>query len=980
MNFKRLFMMLALPLVLLSFRALAQEKIVTGRVTDSKDGRPLASVSVLVKDTKIGTQTSNDGTFSLKVPSSATILVVSSVGYALQEVSIGTGTINVALVQTTGAALNEVIVVGYGTARKKDLTGSVSSVNSKDFQKGSITTPEQLISGKVSGVVITSNSGAPGAGSTIRIRGGSSLNASNDPLIVIDGVPLSNNAISGAPNALSLINPNDIENITVLKDASATAIYGNRASNGVIIITTKKGLGGGKLNVNFSTVNSIGIKVNEIGVLNGNQVRSIVDSIGTDAQKVLLGTANTNWQDQIYQSAFTTDNNISISGGIKHLPYRFSYGYLNQDGILKTSNLQRNSIGINLSPTLLSNHLHIDANLKGSITNNRFADEGAIGEATRMDPTQPVHADNKFGGYFEWLDPNTGNPITLATRNPLAHLELRNSKSTVKRSIGNIQLDYKFHFLPELRANLNAGYDASEGNGNILVPDYAALTYNQGGLRSHYSQYQRNEVFDFYFNYAKDIKSISSRIDATAGYEYQDFYLSTPAFPSLNANGDTLPGIGQPVKTQHTLVSFYGRIIYNFKDRYLLTATIRRDGSSRFNPDNRWGNFPSAAFAWRIKQESFLRNSRFFSEMKLRLGYGVTGQQDIGNDYPYLPRYILSSNVGQYPFGDQSYFTYRPEAFDVNIKWETTTTYNAGIDYGFANGLVYGSIDVYLRKTKDLLNDITAAAGSNLSNHVITNVGSLENKGIEFTVNSTPVKSKNFDWSFGFNLTYNKNKITKLTKVVDTTSPGVQVGSIGGGTGNKIQILTVGYPAYTFYVYKQVYDQNGRPIEGVYADVNKNPGNLFYRYKAPDPKVSLGFTSQFNYKNWNLSFLVRGDFGNYMYNNIKSGNANYLPLFNPLGFIGNAISDVLNTNFQNPQYFSDYYVENASFLRMDNISLGYNFGKIMHNKVNLRVTGFVQNVFVITNYTGLDPEIYGGIDNNIYPRPRIYSLGINIDY
>ncbi len=506
MNFKRLFMMLALPLVLLSFRALAQEKIVTGRVTDSKDGRPLASVSVLVKDTKIGTQTSNDGTFSLKVPSSATILVVSSVGYALQEVSIGTGTINVALVQTTGAALNEVIVVGYGTARKKDLTGSVSSVNSKDFQKGSITTPEQLISGKVSGVVITSNSGAPGAGSTIRIRGGSSLNASNDPLIVIDGVPLSNNAISGAPNALSLINPNDIENITVLKDASATAIYGNRASNGVIIITTKKGLGGGKLNVNFSTVNSIGIKVNEIGVLNGNQVRSIVDSIGTDAQKVLLGTANTNWQDQIYQSAFTTDNNISISGGIKHLPYRFSYGYLNQDGILKTSNLQRNSIGINLSPTLLSNHLHIDANLKGSITNNRFADEGAIGEATRMDPTQPVHADNKFGGYFEWLDPNTGNPITLATRNPLAHLELRNSKSTVKRSIGNIQLDYKFHFLPELRANLNAGYDASEGNGNILVPDYAALTYNQGGLRSHYSQYQRNEVFDFYFNYAKDIK------------------------------------------------------------------------------------------------------------------------------------------------------------------------------------------------------------------------------------------------------------------------------------------------------------------------------------------------------------------------------------------------------------------------------------------------------------------------------------------
>jgi len=980
MRKKRLLSRIAIPFCFLLIHsiAFAQNRTITGKVTDTKDGSPLQGVSVIPKGSKKGTTTNADGSFRLSVPNNINTLVISSVGFGSKEVPITGDGLSISLT-ATNAALNEVVVIGYGTARKKDLTGSVAIVTSKDFQQGAIASPDQLIAGKIAGVSVTSNGGAPGSGSTIRIRGGSSLNASNDPLIVIDGVPLSNDAIAGSPNPLSLINPNDIESETVLKDASATAIYGNRASNGVILITTKKGRAGDRLKISFSSVNSESVKANEVKVLNGDQVRKLVDSFGTSSQKALVGTYNTNWQDQIYQAAFGTDNNISFSGGIPHLPYRASIGYLNQNGILKTNNLERTSARLNLSPTFLDNTLHFDINLMGSINNNRFAQQGAIGAALTMDPTQPVYAKNNYGGYFEWLDPNSGTPIQLAQKNPLGQLELYHSTSQVQKTIDNIQIDYKIPFIPGLRANVNGAIDLSKGVGDVYIPDSVAVDYAQGGYANHYTQYMRNQLFDFYLNYVKSFPDISSRIDVTGGYEYQDFYSENPGTPQTNAAKTDTINIPADVITDHTLVSFYGRLNYTFHEKYLLTATFRADGSSRFSPENRWGYFPSVAFAWRINQEDFLKNSATVSDLKLRLGYGLTGQENIGPFYPYLPLYTYSTGTGQYPFGNTSYYTYRAEPYDPNIKWENTTTYNLGLDYGFLNNRISGSLDFYYRKTDNLLVDIPTAQNGNLSNHVFTNVGNLENKGVEFSVNAVAVTNKTFNWNLGFNIAYNDNKITKLEKSASDTSAGILTGNIGGGTGNSIQIYSVGYPIYSFYVYKQVYNANGTPIEGVYSDINKNPANLFYRYKSGLPKVVLGFSTQFNYQKWNLSFVLRGNFGNYVYNNVAtSGTLN--SLLSNSQFINNANASYLKTGFVNSQYYSDYYVENASFLRMDNLVLGYNFGKIIDKKVNLRLSAIAQNVFVITKYTGLDPEVFGGIDNNIYPRPRIFSLGVYLDY
>lgn len=982
-----------LLLLMLCLHTYSQNRLISGKVTDSKDGNPIQGVSVIPAGTAQGTTTNAKGEFQLSVSPTTTSLVFSSVGYGTREVALNGNTMTVSLVANS-SNLNEIIVIGYGTQKKKDLTGSITTVSAKDFQQGAISTPDQLITGKIAGVVVTPNSGQPGVSSTIRIRGGTSITASNNPLIVIDGVPLENitnsdgtSSISGAPNALSMLNPNDIESFTVLKDASATAIYGNRASNGVILITTKKGRSGGALRISLNSLNSIAVKTKDVDVLSAAQLKKIVNTQGTTAQKALLGNANTDWQNQIYQKAFTTDDNLSISGGIKHLPYRVSLGYLDNNGILKTGYLRRKSAALNLSPVLLDNHLHIDLNLKGIYADNRFASSGAIGEAVRMDPTQPVYdKSSPYGGYFEWQQGNI--PNVLSTRNPVADLMLTRDISTVKRSIGNIQLDYSLPFLPELKANMNLGYDISRSNGGKYIDPKYAGSYTNGGSQSAYSQYRRTELFDFYLNYAKELTSIRSRFDLTAGYEYQDFYRASPSTstksvtgfnPVNNAAAQTTYGL--PDSSRSTLLSFYGRLNYSFNDRYLLTATVRRDGSSRFGPNNRYGTFPSVALAWRINQEHFMKTVPVFSDLKLRVGYGVTGNQDIGNNYGYLANYTLSTATTRYQFGDSAYYTYRGEAYAANIKWEQTASYNAGLDFGFFKQRLSGSLDFYYKKTTNLLLDVNQSSLSNLSNHVITNVGDLENRGVELNINALVVNSKDFTWNIGANFSYYKNKITKLSLVTDTTSPGYQTGPIGGGTGNQIQINSIGYPVNAFYIYKQVYDQKGIPVEGVYTDVNKNGGkNLFYRYKSPNPKATIGFSSQLGCRNWSLGFAMHGSFGNYMYNNVKSNLGTFSSISNPNNYIGNASTDYLHTNFQNAQYFSDYYVENASFLRMDNITLGYNFGKVIQKRVNLRLSAIVQNVFVITKYTGLDPEIPSGIDNNIYPKPRIWSLGVNLDY
>jgi len=967
-------------LVLVAQISFAQTKTVTGRVTDSKDGSGLRGASVAAKGTRAGTQTDADGAFSLTVDNSVTILVISSVGFISQEVSIdGKNNVEVSLV-LSNSSLGEVVVIGYGTARRRDLTGSIATVTTKDFNKGQLTSPEQLINGKVAGVQITAPSGAPGAGGRIRVRGTSSLTGSNDPLIIIDGVPVDQQSgIAGANNPLALINPNDIESFNILKDASATAIYGNRATNGVIIITTKKGKAG-KLKIVFSTVNSLSTPGKKTDVLNAEEFATVVNGKGTGPQKTLLGTSNTDWQELVYQNAFTTDNNISLTGGLKGFPYRLSLGYLNQDGTLKTGNVRRLTTAININPRLLNNMLKVDFSFKITSSQYDFANEGAIGGSAFFDPTQMVNRnDNRFGGYWEWLQNN--QPNGLAPKNPVGMLNLREDKSDVDRFITNLQLDYTLPFFKDLRANLNIGIDHSKGEGTVFIPDSAAMTYVRGGVNNRYEQKKNNKLLEFYLNYVKDIASIKSRVDVTAGYGYQDFHRQSPNFPDFRANGTVFaPAPPFPGDAQNTLVSFYGRVNFSINSKYLFTASLRRDGTSRVNPDDRWGMFPSAAFAWNIGEESFLKNSNSFSSLKLRLGYGETGQQEIGNDYQFLPTYFLGTETAQYQFGNTFYQVNRPQAYDLDLKWETTTTYNVGLDFGFLNGRINGSLDYYNKKTKDMLIFVPIPAGTNFSNGIITNVGDMDNNGVEFSFNSTIIKNTKLNWDLGFNVTYNTNEITKLTLVDDPTFAGILTGGISGAVGNTIQIHSVGYRPRSFYLLQQVYDNAGKPIEGLYVDQNKDGiinNQDYYRYKSPEPLWLVGAFTTVNYEKWTFSTVLRANIGNYMYNNIYSSNGVFQP--SSVSFLSNVHRNYLETGFGTYQYFSDYYVENASFLRMDNLNVGYDFGQVFNKKANLRAVAGVQNVFVVTKYRGLDPEIAGGIDNNFYKRPRVFSLGLHLE-
>lgn len=992
MSCRKLLQSIVLPAMLLfSQLVFTQDRVVSGRVTDST-GNGLAGVTVTARGTRIATQTTNDGFFRLSVPTSVDALIFTSVGFATQQIPIpSTGSMNVSLFGAI-SSLNEVVVIGYGTVRKKDLTGSVTNVSAKDFQKGNITTPEQLIAGKVAGVSIISNGGQPGSGSTIRIRGGSSLNASNDPLIVIDGVPLDNSGISGGNNPLSFINSNDIESFTILKDASAAAIYGTRAANGVIIITTKKGRSG-KLRINLSSVNSLSSVTKKVDVLNGDQVRAVVNSLGTSNQKSQLGTENTNWQDQIYQTAFASDNNISVTGGVKGLPYRVSLGYINQEGVLKTDHLEKYSGALVLNPVLFDNHLKIDINLKGTAQKYRFANQGAIGAAIYFDPTKPIYSGSKrFGGYWEWLDPNPGTtygtPWNRAGRNPLALLNDREDNSNAQRSIGNVQFDYKFHFLPDLHANLNLGYDISKGTGTIFVSDSSSLEYATGGEKNHYKQTKQNTLLEFYLNYVKEITSIKSRVDVLAGYSYNNYQTKNYNYASFDAHGVQFPNTDPAFpfdKPEHTLISYFARGNYYYNERYLLTATLRRDGSSRFAPSNRWGLFPSVAFAWKIKDESFLKDNKTISDLKLRLGYGITGQQDGIGNYDYLSYYALSGNGAQYYFGDTYYKMFRPGGFYANRKWEQTATYNLAVDYGFADNRVTGSIDLYLKKTTDLLNSIPQPAGTNFAAYILANVGSMENKGVEFNINAQPVRNKEVTWDVSFNATYNKNSITNLTVIPDDPNYiGFPSTNINGTQGFAF-INAVGTSKNTFYLYKQIYDKSGKPIEGLFEDINRDGiinENDKYKGKRADPNVFFGFSTNVTFKKFNAGFVMRSSINNYVYNNIYSNNGRLNQILNAY-VLGNASVNYLETGFTGAteqQPLSDYYIQNASFIKMDNLNVGYNFGDILTRNSTLRANVSVQNVFVITKYKGLDPEISNGVDNNFYPRPRIIALGLNLDF
>ena len=1042
---------LSLPffLFLISFHAFAQVKI-SGIVLSGDDKAPLPGVNVVVKGTTIGTATDVNGAYTLDLAdANGVILTFSYIGFVPQSIpapAVG-GVVNVTL-EADVKLQNESVVIGYGTTLKRDLTGSVASIGSKDFQKGVITTPDALIAGKVAGVQITSGGGSPGQGSTIRIRGASSLSASNDPLIVIDGIPVDNGGIAGSPNPLSLINPNDIENMTVLKDASATAIYGSRASNGVIIITSKRGtvMNNGKPKFGFNSSNSIAFINRYVNTLNADEYRKFIDDSGTVVQKRLLKynpTKNTggngdtlfstDWQKEIYQPAFATDNSLTMTGAVAAIPYRVSLGYLGQNGILKRDKFDRVSAAINLSPTFLDNALKATINFKSIITQSQFADKSAIGNAILFDPTKPVFSRDsslignggvpKYGGYYEWLDASK-RPNTLSQRNPVGLLNQRNDKGQVLRSLANIQLDYALPFLPALRANLNIGYDYSKGSGGVQVPDSAAVQYatgtsnvldsagnpiinprtnlpfkqtkNIGGTRSQYNQTKLNRLVEFYLNYTKGIPAIDSKLEVVGGTSFQDFYTEIINFRDRTFAGDTLSSRPAPKfpndKPQNRLASFYGRGNFTIANKYILTSTLRYDGSSRFAADSRWGLFPSAALAWKIGEERLFKQIRSITELKVRLGYGRTGQQDVGNNYPFQPNYNLSTNTAQYQLGNQFYNMYRPNAYDSKIKWEETTTYNAGIDYGLFNDRIYGSLDVYFKVTSDLLNIVPTAGGSNLSDQVLTNVGNMQNKGLEFSINTNPILREDFRWDIGFNFTYNENKITKLNSAEDPSSKGNLVGGIFGGVGSTAQIQSVGYPSNSFFLYKQLYDVNGKILEGRYADLN-NDGQITdadqYRTKQSAPKILLGATTTFDYKNFSLSTVVRGTFGNFAYNNVASiaGNTNSALLNS--GFLSNltqyyfddSLSGRLKGSDNSKLLLSDYYLKNAGFVKIDNLSLSYNLKDVIKsNGYGMIVSFTVQNVATYTKYKGIDPEIFSGIDINIYPRPRTFVVGLNFQF
>jgi iron complex outermembrane receptor protein len=987
--------------LLISLNVAAQNtKPISGTVVD-ETGESVVGASIAVKGTPIGTVTDVDGNFQLTVAGNA-VLNVSSIGFAPQDVPIaGKSTLHIVLKEDT-QLLNELVVIGYGTMKKSDLTGSITAIGEKDFQKGLVSNPTSLITGKVAGVQITSTGGRAGSGNQIRIRGGASLFASNDPLIVIDGVPVDNNGISGMTNPLSTINPNDVESMNILKDASATAIYGSRASNGVIIITTKKGAAGQKTKIDVSTQNSIATIARRVEVLSADQFRDLVTTKAPllkpdrkDDYIGYLGTANTDWQDEIFHNAFTTDNNISIAGAAGIFPYHLSAGFISQDGILKTDNMQRTTVALNLSPTFFDKHLSVNINLKGTYSHSRFGNNDAIGAALRMDPTKPVTADgfDSFNGYWQWMDGNTPNRNTMATSNPVSLLYGKDDRSDVYRSIGNIQFDYKFHFLPDLRANLNLGYDLSQGKGKNWIQPWSPTNY-PNGRKSQYDQEKQNKLLEFYLSYAKQLNT-ANRLEIMAGYTWQNWKTTNKSFAIYYYDGATIaedPTIQIPMENR--LVSFYGRLNYNLLEKYLLTATIRRDGSSRFSPENRWGTFPSVALAWRINEESFLKNIEALSNLKLRLGWGATGQQDFGivdgnptldGNFGWLPIYTLSDPTAQIQFGDQFYQGWRPSGYDANRKWEQTITKNIGLDWGFIKNRLYGSIDYYQKHTTDLLNLVPVPAGSNFSPSLTKNIGTMDNWGMEGSLGVVAIDTKDIHWDFGFNATFNHSEITQLSlnDGPESDYKGAKIGGISGATGNTIQIHKVGYAPYSFYVYRQVYDANGKPMEGVYEDLNGdgtiNDQDLYLYHKAA-PDWYMGFNTTFNYKHWMFATALRSSIGNYVYNNVNSDMGNFSQTLNPGNFLMNNVVNGLNSNFNSRQLLSDYYIQNASFLKMDYLQLGYDFGKIFKGAANLRANFTIQNVFTITKYDGIDPEMTEGRDNNFYPNPRTYSLGLSLNF
>ena len=957
-----------------SFTMFAQQTV-KGVVKEKATGEPLPGVSVVVKGTIKGAETDFDGNFSIEKVKTGDVLVFRYLGFSDKVITIGTNFNLTVELEESAEALDEIVVVGYGTTTVKDATGSVEAITAKDFTKGNIVTPENLLSGRVSGVSVVT-SGAPGSGSQITIRGGSSIGASNNPLIVIDGLPIDENGVTGSRGVLASINPSDIDSFSVLKDASATAIYGSRASNGVIIITTKKGKKEFTLDMDMQY--TFGEVLDRVNVFSANEYRNLIAE-RRPGDVGLLGSANTDWQDQILRSTTSSLYNLTAKGQIfGAIPTRLSIGFANQEGSILTSQFDRKTVSLSMNPSLFKDHLKINLNYNRAFEDSRFGDSGQIGAALHYDPTQPVYdSSSPFGGYYQHRN---GNIVSNGTQNPVASLLLANSTGFNFRHYGNLNFDYKMHFLPELRAVVNVGFDKSQGSSEYLNKyqiGNADLDLQFAGTDSNGSQVRSNELFDTYFNYLKEFKDL--KLDLTAGYSYQKF----ENYGENSGNLRDPDSFGDTYADPDVVnIGFFGRAKFSYLKKYLLTLNYRKDGTSRFSDENRWGDFGGAAIAWNISDEDFLKDSKVISNLKLRASYGLTGQQNLpGRNDLYLNRYRFGNENSRYIFGNSPIQSTIPSVVNPNLKWEETTTIEFGVDYGLFDNRFSGALSVFNKTSDDLLFNAALPDGTNFGNSIEQNIGELQINGVEFTLNGDILKSEDFKWDFTFNATYLDRKITRLDNGQD-----VRTGGTAGGTGNTIQLLREDYAPYSFHVYKQLYDTAGKPIEGSYVDLNGDGiinDDDRYLKENPNADITLGFQSNFSYKDFDLSFNLRSNIGNHVYNNVNSANAQY-ELIQDVAVLGNIPTSVLNTNFLRTSDVinSDIYIENASFLKMDNVTLGYTFNNPIKkfSYSNIRLWAGVQNVFTWTNYSGLDPEVFGGIDNLIYPRSRNFLVGANIKF
>ena len=967
-----LFLLFMLPM---SFFA---QNTVSGNVTETATGLPVPGVNVIVQGTSNGTTTDFDGNYTISNVSNEDILVFSFIGFVTQQVPFeGQSTIDITLDEDS-ATLDEVVLIGYGATSEQDATGAVEKISSETFNQGAVVAPEQLIAGKSAGVQITPGGGAPGQGGTIRIRGGSSLSASNDPLIVVDGVPLDQRGVAGSRNALNSINPNEIEDFTILKDAAATSIYGSRASNGVILITTKKGKKDSPFQFTYDLKTSIGNVIDKVDVLNADEFRNLINNTaGTDPS--LLGNANTDWQDEIYETSVGAIHNFTATQGIGNFYYRLNFNHTAETGVIRKDYYERNAFNISLNQDLFDNSLKLTLTSKNSLDKNKFSNGGAIGSAVAFDPTQPIYDDNlPFGGFFEF-NRISGGEITqqnLATRNPIALLEQTTDQNQTRRSITNLNAEYKVPFLTGLKAVVSAGFDYAEADGDKFTPVFAASNTSNIDQFEDYSNINRNLLLDTYLNYKTELGFFETDVDVTAGHSYQEFYSTSNVF---GTEQDQIRALPRDIN-RNSLESYFARASFDINNRYLISGSIRADGSSRVSPDNRWGYFPAASIGWKIHNEEFLESSRVLNELKLRGGYGETGNYEIGRNYGYLGLYTPSQGGARYQFGNEFISTIRPEEYDEDLKWESLINYNAGIDFGLFNNRLSGSVDGYYRETKDLIATVPVPAGANLSDQLLTNVGTTVSKGIEIGLSGDIARSEDFNWTLGYNISFQELEITELS-LGDDPNFFIPQGGISGGVGNNIQLWKEGFDPTTFFVFRQVYNDAGQPIEGAYVDVNgdnqiteadKQP------YKKATPDYYMGLTNTMNYKDFDFSFTFRGSFGNYIYNNTQSANGFIEAGTNtPSDYYSNFNSNVLESGFVNSQFFSDYYLQAADFVKLDNVSIGYT---IPGEKVDFRASLTATNVLTITDYDGLDPEVFGGIDNNFYPRSRRFVLGLNFAF